>query len=136
MAVFSSLAKQRNFGLLILRIGLGAFMIIQHGLPKLMGGPELWAKVGSSMSHLGIDFFHLFWGLSAALVETLGGVFFILGLWFRPTAFAFCIVMAVAGYQHLQMGDGWSVASRAFELLFVFFGIAFVGPGKYSVDKG
>lgn len=135
MAVFSSLAKQRNFGLLILRIGLGAFMIIQHGLPKLMGGPELWAKVGSSMSHLGIDFFHVFWGLSAALVETLGGVFLILGLWFRPTAFAFCIVMAIAGYQHLQMGDGWSVASRAFELLFVFFGIAFVGPGKYSVDR-
>lgn len=39
MALLASLGKYRNTGLLIIRIGLGVMMML-HGYPKLLGGPE------------------------------------------------------------------------------------------------
>jgi uncharacterized membrane protein YphA (DoxX/SURF4 family) len=38
MAFLNQLGKYKNFGLLILRVGLGV-MFIYHGLQKLLGGP-------------------------------------------------------------------------------------------------
>lgn len=134
MAILSSLSKHRDLGLLILRVGVGVFMI-SHGLPKLMGGPVFWAKVGLSMGNLGVDFYPAIWGFMAAATETIGGLFFLIGLWYRPVCLLLAFTMAVAGTNHLAVGDGWSGASHAFELLFVFIGLLFIGPGRLSVDK-
>ncbi len=73
MAIWNSLGKYRDTGLLILRVGLGVMMIM-HGLPKLQGGPELWAGVGKSMGNIGIHFMPTFWGFMAAgtLFQTSG----------------------------------------------------------------
>lgn len=79
--ILSSLSKFRDLGLLFLRVGIGVMMIV-HGFPKLAGGTDKWHQVGQAMTHLGIDFFPVFWGLSCAMVETLGGVFLILGFSF------------------------------------------------------
>jgi len=119
---------------LILRIGLGVMMIM-HGLPKLQGGPELWAGVGKAMGNMGIHFIPAFWGFMAAATETVGGLFLLLGLFFRPSALLLAFTMIVAGLMHLSKGDGISGASHAIELFFVFFGLVFVGPGRHSVDK-
>lgn len=135
MSVFSSFYKHRNFGLLVLRIGLGACMLLLHGLPKMMGGPEVWEKVGSAMGNIGITFFPIIWGFMAALVETVGGLFLIIGLWYRPVTILLFFTMVVAALNHLYGGDGVKVASHSMELAFVFFGLTFIGPGKYSVDK-
>lgn len=70
MAIWNSLGKYRDTGLLILRVGLGVMMIM-HGLPKLQGGPELWAGVGKSMGNIGIHFMPTFWGFMAAATETV-----------------------------------------------------------------
>ncbi|GGC23123.1 quinol oxidase [Parapedobacter defluvii] len=134
MAALSSLSNFKNTGILLVRIGLGV-MFIMHGYPKLLGGPKLWEGVGSAMGEVGITFLPLVWGLLAALAETLGGIFFLIGLFFRPVALIMAFTMLVASLHHLGAGDGLKGASHAIEIGIVFLGFAFIGPGKYSVDK-
>ena len=64
-----------NIGWLLLRVGIG-ISIFFHGLPKLMGGPETWTAIGSTMSVFGIDFAPQFWGFMAAIAESVGGILF------------------------------------------------------------
>ncbi|PST84993.1 DoxX family protein [Pedobacter yulinensis] len=134
MAIFDSLGKYRNTGLLLLRAGIG-IMFMVHGLPKLMGGPEMWAQVGGAMKVVGIDFAPTFWGLLAAIAEGIGGFLLLIGLFFRPAAIALAFTMIIAAAMHLSNGDGMNGASHAIESAIVFIGLIFIGPGKYSVDK-
>jgi putative oxidoreductase len=134
MAIFESLGKYRNTGLLLLRVGLGA-MMMYHGLPKLMGGPEGWTQLGGSMKVLHIDFLPVFWGFMAAIAEGLGGFLLILGLFFRPANMLLLMTMIIAALVHFNKGDGMDGASHAMELGIVFLALIFIGAGKYSVDK-
>jgi putative oxidoreductase len=134
MAYLSKFNNYKNTGLLIIHIGLGAMMIF-HGYPKMLGGPEGWAGLGSSTKYIGIAFLPVVWGFLAALVETLGGFLLLIGLAFRPVCILLVINMIVAAATHLGKGDGLQGASHAIELAIVFAGLIFVGPGKYSVDK-
>ncbi len=43
--------------------------------------------------------------------------------------------MIIAALVHFGKGDGLSGASHAIELGIVCFGLIFIGPGKYSIDK-
>ena len=129
------LGKYRDAGLLFLRIGLGAAFIM-HGLPKLTGGPKLWASLGKSMGELGIDFLPAFWGFMAASTEGIGGIFLILGFCYRPVCLLLAFTMAVATVtvaagKTANFGD----YSHPLELAVVFFNLAFIGPGKFSIDK-
>lgn len=134
MALLASLGKYRNTGLLIMRIGLG-IMFMYHGYPKLLGGPEQWEGIGGSMKYIGITYLPVIWGLLAAIAETFGGFLILIGLAFRPACILLIFTMAVATTMHLSNGDGLMTASHAIEVGIVFFGLAFIGPGKYSVDK-
>jgi putative oxidoreductase len=134
MAYLSSLSKYKDFGLLIIRVGIGA-MFIYHGYPKLMGGKDMWTGLGGSTKYVGITFLPMVWGLLAALTETLGGALLILGLAFRPVCLLLLINMIVAVASHFGKGDGISEASHAIEDAIVFAGLFFIGPGAYSVDK-
>jgi len=133
MAIFDNLGKYRNTGLLILRIGLGAMMMF-HGFPKIMGGPDKWAGIGSSMNVIGINFIPAFWGFMAAISEGLGGFLLLLGLFFRPVNMLLVFTMLIAALVHINKGEGIMGASHAIELGIVFFSLVFIGPGKYSVD--
>jgi putative oxidoreductase len=132
--MFGFLGKYRDFGLLILRVGLGA-MYLTHGAPKLMGGPAMWVKVGSAMGYVGMHAVPVFCGFMAAASEFLGAICLILGLFFRPACMFMTITMAVAASMHLGKGDGLNVASHAIENGIVFIGLIFIGPGKYSIDR-
>ena len=134
MALLASLGKYRNTGLFIMRAGLG-IMMMYHGYPKLLGGPDQWAAVGDSTKYLGINFTPAIWGLLAAVTETFGGFLILIGLAFRPACIFLMVTMAVAATMHLRNGDGLMVASHALELGTVFLGLVLIGPGKYSVDK-
>jgi len=135
MAVFSGLHKHLSAGLLLMRLGLGTMMIM-HGYPKLLGGPEKWTKLGGAMANLGVDMYPTFWGFMGGASETLGGLLLILGLAFRPACLFLMFTMIVATLSHFSRGDDIMKASHAIELAFVFLGLLFVGPGKYSIDKG
>jgi putative oxidoreductase len=134
MAILDNLGKYRNTGLLILRVGIGAMMMV-HGLPKLMDGPDKWEMIGGSMGVIGINFMPTFWGFMAAISEGLGGFLLLLGLFFRPVNMLLTFTMLIATLVHLNKGDGINGASHAIELGIVFFSLIFIGPGKYSVDK-
>ena len=134
MAILDNLGKYRNTGLLLIRIGLGVMFII-HGFPKLAGGPNGWIDLGGSMKVIGIDFLPIFWGFMAAVAEGVGGLLLVLGLFFRPANAMLVFTMIIAALVHFGKGDGLSGASHAIELGFVFLGLIFIGPGKYSVDK-
>ncbi|MES3016655.1 MAG: DoxX family protein [Bacteroidota bacterium] len=134
MALFASLGKYRNTGLLIVRLGLGVMMML-HGYPKFLGGPDNWEAVGSSMKYLGITFAPAVWGLLAAAAETFGGFLLLIGLAFRPVCLILTFTMIVASLTHLKTSANYMDAAHAIELGFVFFGLAFIGPGRYSIDK-
>ena len=129
------LGKYRDAGLLFLRIGLGAAYVI-HGLPKLTGGPKVWASLGKNMSELGIDFLPAFWGFMAAATEGIGGIFLILGFCYRPVSLLLTFTMIVAT---LTVASGknadFNAYSHPLKMAVVFFSLAFIGPGKFSIDK-
>ena len=134
MAVFDRLGKHKDFGLLIVRIGLG-IMFIYHGAPKLAGGPEQWAKIGGAMKVVGIQFAPALWGFLAAAVETFGGLLLIIGLAFRPVCILLVINLIVAALTHFAKSDGLFGAAHAIEDGIMFLGLIFIGPGLYSIDK-
>lgn len=134
MALLSGLGNYKNFGLLVIRVGLGV-MFIFHGYPKLGGGPKEWAELGSSTKYAGIHFRPVVWGLLSAAVETFGGFLLIIGLAFRPVCLLLLINLLVAAAMHFGKGDGLEGAAHAIEDAIVFAGLLFVGPGRNSVDK-
>jgi len=133
MALFGNLGNYKNFGLLIIRVGLG-IMFIYHGFPKLSGGVKGWEQLGGSAKYIGIHFWPVFWGFMAAVTETFGGFLLIIGLAFRPVCLLLVINLIVAALTVFSKG-GLMDASHAIEDAIVFAGLLFVGPGKYSVDK-
>lgn len=133
MALLENLGKYRNTGLLVLRLGIGAMMIV-HGLPKIAGGVAKWTAIGGEMKTLGIDFLPAFWGFMAAATETFGGFLLMIGFLFRPVNLMLLFMMIVAALHHLKNGDGLGGASHAIELAILFFSLLFIGAGKYSVD--
>lgn len=133
MAVFPNLSKYKDFGLLIMRVGIGV-LFMHYGYPKLLGGPTMWTGIGAAMKNVGVGFYPVFWGLMAALVETFGGFLLVLGLAFRPVSLLLAFTMLIAALHHFASGDGLSGASHAMESGIVFLALVFIGPGKYSVD--
>ncbi len=134
MAIFSALSRYSNFGLLILRAGVGVMMLF-HGVPKLTGGTEKWAEIGKAMENFGLHTYPAAWGFAAAFAEGVGGLLLVLGLFTRPALLLLLGTMIVAATMHLSSGDGISGASHAIELGFVYLGLFFTGPGRYSIDK-
>jgi putative oxidoreductase len=133
--ILTSLTKYRESALLFLRVALGLVYIRVHGWPNLAAGPHGWRAMGAAMGYVGIHFQYLFWGLMAALSETLGCVLFILGFLFRPACILLFITLSVAAISLLKRHEGWGAASHPVELAILFLSLIFIGPGKYSVDK-
>ena len=136
--IVSSIEINRNLGLLVIRIGIGLSMMIFHGFAKIKGGPELWSKIGTEISVVGINFLPVFWGFMAAFSEFFCSLFIIIGILFRPAAVLLAMTMTVAILMHLNLpadnpSSGWSGASHALEFLAVYIGLLFTGPGKYKV---
>lgn len=110
-------------------------MFLFHGVPKLMGGPELWSQVGKAMTYLGIDFGYTFWGFMAGFSESVGGILLLLGFFTRPACMMLTFTMFVAATRHLSQGDGILGASHAIEDGIVFLSLILIGPGIYSLDS-
>ncbi|MEP6822653.1 MAG: DoxX family protein [Chthoniobacterales bacterium] len=128
------LAKYRETGLLIMRLGLGVLFIILTG-PVLLHGPRAWASLGAGIRYLGLHNHYQIWGFLGALMGCAGGALMIFGLFFRPGVL---LVLAIT-LVHL-LGVLGSVGTlrtnlAAVELAVMLTGLLFVVPGKYSVDK-
>ncbi len=140
--MWAILSKNRDAGLLVLRIWLGAVFLWVHGVPMLFKGDvvKTWQTVGEAIQHWGIGWPPpKFWGFLAMLTETGGIVLFIAGLLFRPSCLLLAIVMAVAATSHFAAEKtvelGFHKGAYAIELGIIFFCMIFIGPGKYSIDR-
>ena len=111
----------------ILRIVIG-FLFLQHGSAKLLGMPHVAMFDGLQLfSLIGV----------AGILELVGGILILIGLWTRPTAFilsgemAFAYFIAHAGSNFLPLLNGGELAVI---YCFVFLYFAFAGAGAFSID--
>ena len=130
--IWDNLSKYSDVGLLIFRAGFGSGMLIFHGWPKLIGGPEIWTEVGASIQIFGISFGYVFFGFLAALAESLGATCIALGLFYRPAISALGLTMLVATLSQMAIESG--DPSHALKNFFICAGKVLIGPGKYSID--
>jgi putative oxidoreductase len=134
MALFKQAGQYKNFGLLLIRIGLG-ILFIYHGLPKLTGGPGKWERIGGAAGYVGIHFLPMFWGFLCAIVETFGGILVVVGLAFRPVCLLLVLNLFVAAVFTYRVSGSFGDATHAIEDMVMLAGLFFLGPGTYSVDK-
>ena len=120
----------RPRALAVLRI-VTAYLVIPHGTAKLFGMPH-------QAMFDGLQLFSLM-GL-AGVLETFGGLLFLIGLFTRPVAFVLCGFMAAAYFiGHASQGQVLLPMLNQGELAvlycFVFLYFVFAGAGAWSVDS-
>jgi putative oxidoreductase len=126
--------KNRDFGILIIRLGIGLAFVFVYGEMKIFAGPDFWKMLGGAMANLGINYAPVFWGLLSALAEFAGGILLTLGLFTRTTSFFMAFNMFVAAVSHFSVHDPWFKAITPVQFFAVFAGLIFIGAGKYSLD--
>ncbi len=117
-----------DFGLLILRLGIGIPLALAHGLGKVPpseGFIEATASMGFPLPVL--------FAWAAGLSELLGGLLLAIGLATRPAAFLVACTMAVAFF--VRHGDDpFSGGEKAFVYLVASLALLMSGAGRYAVD--
>lgn len=117
-----------SIGLLILRIGIGSFMLFAHGWGKLAGFAELADKfpdpigLGSTLS-LAL----------AVFAEVVCSLLIIFGLGTRLASVPFLVTMLVAAFV-VHADDPWG--KKEFALLYAIpaLSLVFTGGGRFSLD--
>jgi putative oxidoreductase len=108
---------------------MSALLFLEHGLVKVFGFPAGAAP--------GPQEFISFFGI-AGLIETVGGVLLLIGLFTRPVAFLMAGEMAV-GYFVVHAPGGFFPAinggDAAILFCFIFLYLSAAGPGAWSVDE-
>ena len=130
--LWNTVDRYRDLGLLIARLGFGFGFTWFHGIPKLMSGMEGLAGHGKEMALFGITFGYEWWGLLAALIETIGGLAIALGIFFRLASLGLLSVMFVATVANFA---GRGVPEHSFKNAWLFAGLILIGPGRYSLDE-
>jgi len=136
MANFDSFhAKWTPRVLSILRIVAG-FLLMQHGIQKVFGLLVPTPPPGAPSSHGTFSLLSLV-GV-AGILELVGGLLVLLGLFTRPVAFILSGLLAVAYFKSHAPGGFWPILNRG-ELAalysFVFLYLAAAGGGQWSLDR-
>ncbi len=129
------LGKYREAGLLLLRASVGLIFILICG-PVLLSGEHRWGNSAAPCAFLIFIRILDWWGFLGALAGCVGGIFMILGFAFRIgilLAFLVALVNAIAVSHHEH---GLYPIIIPIEAVIVLVCLSFIGPGKYSVDKG
>jgi len=130
------IGHKNDLGLLLMRIAAG-IIFAAHGLQKLDGGLDGFAGF---LGQLAIPFPEFF-AWVVALVELVGGIFLILGVFSRMSALLLSIVMLVTITKVkstvgliAEPGAG-AGAELDLALLSIVVGVLLLGPGYYSIEK-
>ncbi|HAU74680.1 MAG TPA: DoxX family protein [Agrobacterium sp.] len=126
MAIFDSLSRYRPQALGALRI-MTALLFISHGTQKLFGFPASQME-GSLPTML----------LVAAILEFVGGILVLVGLFTRPVAFILSGQMAVAyfiAHGPKSFFPALNGGDAAILFCFIFLYLFVAGPGAFSVDE-
>jgi putative oxidoreductase len=128
-------SRLKDWGLLLLRVGVGGMFVFWHGWAKISGGPEKWAQIGGAMGNLGIHFAPVFWGFMAAFAEFAGGICVVLGLFTRPMAALLAFNMLVAALFHWSNPNMRPMMSYPIEMGIVMLSLVVMGAGRFSLGK-
>lgn len=125
----TSMNRLAPAALSVLRI-VSAYMFLLHGTAKLLGVPRIEMFANLPLTSLpGI----------AGIIELVGGVLVLIGLFTRPAAFVMSGTMAAAYFiAHASQGNAlfplMNGGETAVLFCFVFLYIAVAGAGPWSVD--
>ena len=107
---------------------MSGLLFLQHGTTKYLSFPASPMNNASPLTM----------GGAAGLIELVGGVLIVIGLFTRPVAFILSGTMAVA-YFYIHSPQGFFPLLNGGELAvlycFVFLFIAAAGGGAWSVDR-
>lgn len=128
--------KFRDYGLLLLRVGIGLIFVTIHGFPKITGGVEKWTVYGKVFNKIvGISFIPSFWGFMAAISEFGGGICLLVGVLFRPACALMLFTMLVAVTAQFRGGYGFSGALQALEMGIVLSSLIFTGSVSFTLTN-
>ena len=133
MTVFDKLTPHAPKALAALRV-ITALLFLQHGLAKMFHFPHV--AMFDGMNLLSGQIFSMM-GV-AALLEIVGSILLIIGLWVRPTAFVLSGFMAAAYFMAHAPAGFFPVLNSgelAIEYSFVFLYFAFAGGGVCALDN-
>lgn len=129
--MFGSQDGKNNFGLLIMRLGLAAALLV-HSLPALIGGNAAWQSLGRTLNFINIGVPQSLLGFIFVLLAALGGVSLLFGYFFRIACTVLFVMFSLYFFNYFSIGYKtlmlWSIALAA-----VFLGLVFVGPGHYAI---
>ena len=132
--MFGSQDRRANFGLLFMRLGLTAALLV-HSLPKLFDGSPAWHSVGTTLSFINIGLPPVFFGLAMLLLETLGAISFVFGYFFRAACIILFAIFGVYFFLYLQKPGYDTLMLWSLGLAVVFLGLVYVGPGRYAMAE-
>jgi putative oxidoreductase len=117
----------------LIRFAVGLNLLV-HGWGKVTRGPGAYVK---AFADQGFETATMAWVWGGLLIEFVGGIALILGLFTRFWAAAAAIEMAIISYSYLGNGFGWLNRGYEYTLMWglVCFAIALRGGGPYSLDR-
>jgi putative oxidoreductase len=129
--MFGSQEQKINSGLLIMRLGLAAALLV-HSLPMLIGGDAGWQSVGRTLNFINIGVPQTLLGFVFLLLAALGGASLLFGYFFRIACMVLFVLFGLYFFNYFSIGYKtlmlWSAGLAA-----VFLGLVFVGPGRYAI---
>ena len=111
----------------VLRI-ITAFLFIQHGTQKMFGFPAPQRAAFELFSMMG----------AAGVLEVIGGLLLLIGLFTRPVAFVLSGQMAFAYFMVHAPASFWPLLNNgelAVQWCFLFLFFAAAGGGAWSLDR-
>ena len=118
-----------SVALLVLRLGAGSLIMIQHGLPKLQ---NFSSKADQFSDPFGIGSTASF--SLVIFAEFFCAAFIILGLFTRLAAIPLVVAMGVALFI-AHNGDLFGKGELPGLFLFCFLLLLLTGPGRFSLDR-
>ncbi|HEV7250816.1 MAG TPA: DoxX family protein [Shinella sp.] len=125
--MFNQFSAYRPQALAALRI-MTALLLIEHGTQKFFNFPPAEQPFGDLMNLIGV----------AGLLEVVGGLLILVGLFTRPVAFVLCGFMAVAYFMAHAPQSFFPVNNRgdaAVLFCFIFLYLTAAGPGAFALDN-
>ncbi len=125
--MFDRLSAYQPQALAALRI-LSALLFIEHGTQKFFNFPPAEQPFGDLMNIIGV----------AGVLEVVGGILLLIGLFTRPVAFVLCGFMAVAYFMAHAPQSFFPINNRgdaAILFCFVFLYLTAAGPGAFALDN-
>lgn len=125
--MFDRLSAWRPQALAALRI-MTALLLIEHGTQKFFNFPPAEQPFGDLMNLIGL----------AGVLEVIGGILILVGLFTRPVAFVLCGFTAVAYFMAHAPQSFFPVNNRgdaAILFCFVFLYLTVAGPGAFALDN-